>query len=241
VASGILQQVFFLGYLFHRWSSLVQNPIGAVALTAVCFGLIHLPQTDLTVATTLGGVVLGLLFVRTRNVWMVGLAHGLLGALMIPTLQSTGVLGGTRIGPAELSPLAARLPGKVRTGDKLALGSSTLDLAQLGAGLSVESVKLADPAAGEDANRERLVSFLLARERVFCVLLEEDYERYLNPSLQGQVFVLDQQYVWRKRFTLDVGLLRALAFGNGDVPVLATLRQRVLLVSNRPAQPERDL
>jgi hypothetical protein len=240
VASGILQQAFFLGYLFHRWSSLVQNPIGAVALTAVCFGLIHLPGIYLTALTGLGGVVLGVLFMRSRNVWTVGFAHGLLAALMIPTLQSSGALATTQIGPAELLPLAAKLALELRPGDRVALGPNRMEPAQLGSGLDVPVEKMGDANAGAEANRERLVSFLLSRERVFCVLLEEDYELYLKPSFRERVFVLDQHYLWRVKFRLDGGLLGALVHGAGDVPVLGALRQRVLLVSNRPAQTRRD-
>jgi membrane protease YdiL (CAAX protease family) len=52
-----------------------------VAIAAALFGAIHLPDLPLTAATTALGAILTPIYLRWRNVWPLGVGHGLLGAL----------------------------------------------------------------------------------------------------------------------------------------------------------------
>ena len=52
-----------------------------VLLTSLLFGLIHLPDSLLVMATTALAVVYTILFLRWRNLWVLGLFHGILGGL----------------------------------------------------------------------------------------------------------------------------------------------------------------
>jgi len=235
VAAGVLQQAFFLGYLFQRWNALLLNPGAAVIANALSFALIHLPHLFLVGFTALGGLLLGVLFLHTRNVFALGLAHGLLSALMMPTLRSAGVLFTAQIGPAELSPLAAEVARQVRPGDRIGIGPHGVSLQQLGIGLTARIENLGDPSAADDLNRDAVLSFLESKARVFCLLSGEDFERYLGPGSGGRFFVLDQRYVWKRQFNFNSKLMEELFLGSGDVPLLAAFRHRVLLLSNRPA------
>lgn len=48
---------------------------------ALLFGLVHLPQLDLALATGVLGLVFTPIYLRYRNLWPLGLCHGWLGAL----------------------------------------------------------------------------------------------------------------------------------------------------------------
>ena len=235
VVAGVLQQAFFLGYLFQRWNALLLNPGAAVVANAFSFALIHLPHLFLVGFTALGGLLLGVLFLHTRNVFAVGLAHGLLSALLMPTLRSAGVLVTAQIGPAELSPLTAEVARQVRPGDRIGIGPHGILLQQLGSQLTVSVENLGDPSAADGLNRDAVRAFLKSEARVFCLLSGEDFERYLGAGSGGRFFVLDQRYVWKRQFNLNRKLMEEFFMGSGDIPLLAAFRQRVLLLSNRPA------
>ena len=235
VASGMLQQAFFLGYLFQRWNALLLNPGAAVVVNALTFAMIHLPHLFLAGWTALGGLILGVLFLHTRNVFAVGLAHGLLSALLMPTLRSAGVLATAQIGPAELSPLMAEVALQVRPGDRIGIGPHGIALRQLGDGLTVSVETLGDPSGPDELNRAAVLSFLKSRTRVFCLLSGEDFERYVSATSSDQVFLLGQRYVWKRQFEFNKKFLEELFQGTGDIPVLAAFRHRVLLFSNWPA------
>jgi membrane protease YdiL (CAAX protease family) len=235
VGSGMLQQAFFLGYLFQRWNALLLNPGAAVVANALVFAVIHLPHLFLVGLTVLGGLLLGVLFLRTRNVFAMGLAHGLLSALLIPTLRSAGVFVTTQIGPAELSALTAEVALQVRPGDRIGIGPHGIALRQLGDGLTVSVETLGDPSGPDELNRDAVLSFLKSRTRVFCLLSDEDFERYVSATSNDQVFLLGQRYVWKRQFEFNKKFVEELFLGAGDVPVLAAFRQQVLLFSNRPA------
>ena len=235
VVSGMLQQAFFLGYLFQRWNALLLNPGAAVVANALSFALIHLPHLFLAGLTALGGLLLGVLFLRTRNVFAVGLAHGLLSALLMPTLRSAGVLVTAQIGPAELSPLAAEVALQFRPGDRIGIGPHGIALRQLGDGLTVKVETLGDPSGPDELNRDAVLSFLKSGTRVFCLLSGEDFERYVRATSNDQVFLLGQRYVWKRQFEFNKKFVEDFFLGAGDIPVLAAFRHRVLLLSNQPA------
>ena len=75
----IYQQVLLQDYFMDRLLRLVSKESAAVTLAGVLFAAAHLPNLVLTAATLVWGIVSCALFRRYRNLWVLGLAQGLLG------------------------------------------------------------------------------------------------------------------------------------------------------------------
>jgi membrane protease YdiL (CAAX protease family) len=70
-----------------RLLRLLSNETATVTLAGTLFAAAHLPNLVLTAATLVWGIVSCALFRRYRNLWMLGLAQGLLGlcfAICVP-------------------------------------------------------------------------------------------------------------------------------------------------------------
>ncbi len=235
LALGILQQAFFLGYLFQRWNTLVRSPVLAVILNALSFALVHLPHLPLVALTVLAGLFFGALFVRLPNVFAIGLAHGVLSLFGGPMLYFVAVLQTTQIGPAELAPLATTLARELQPGDRIGIGPHGVGPNQFGRKFEVPIEPIGAGYEVDRVNREQLRLFFTAKARVFCAITEDDFHRYLEPQLRERLPILAERFVLRRKFSLNAEFWNALIYGNGDVPVLGAFRERVLLVSNRPS------
>ena len=75
----LYQQFLLNDYFMPRLSRLLASEGAAVGLAAVLFAAAHLPNPWLTVATLVWGAISCALFRRYRNLYMLGLAQGLLG------------------------------------------------------------------------------------------------------------------------------------------------------------------
>jgi hypothetical protein len=83
----IYQQFLLQDYFMDRLLRLGATQPSAVALAAALFSAAHLPSPWLTLATLVWGAISCALFLRYHNLWMLGLAQGLLGlafAICIP-------------------------------------------------------------------------------------------------------------------------------------------------------------
>ncbi len=83
----IYQQVLLQDFFMPRLSHFVRNEVDAVFLTGILFAAAHLPNLLLTAATLIWGIASCAAFRRYRNLWMLGLAQGLLGlcfAICVP-------------------------------------------------------------------------------------------------------------------------------------------------------------
>ena len=83
----IYQQFLLQDFFMDRVLRLVSSEPGAITLAGALFAAAHLPNLVLTVATLVWGIVSCALFRRYRNLWMLGLAQGLLGlciAICVP-------------------------------------------------------------------------------------------------------------------------------------------------------------
>jgi hypothetical protein len=83
----IYQQFLLQDYFMDRLLRLLSNETAAVTLAGTLFAAAHLPNLVLTAATLVWGIVSCALFRRYRNLWMLGLAQGLLGlcfAICVP-------------------------------------------------------------------------------------------------------------------------------------------------------------
>ncbi len=88
-----------------RWTSLALGLI---------FGSLHLPNPVLTIATLAGGVVMGEVFVRYRNIWVLALGQALIGTTLLVALPDAWHHR-LRVGPGfhwwELRRLGFLFPG----------------------------------------------------------------------------------------------------------------------------------
>jgi membrane protease YdiL (CAAX protease family) len=237
IASGILQQAFFLGYLLQRWSAWIQNPLLAVFLNALFFAYVHLPNLSLVLVTALAGIFFGLLFLKVPNVLAIGLAHGVLSLAAGPLLESWGALETRRIGPAELAPFAEQIAAEWRPGGRVGIGPHAVGAEQFGRRLQAPVEFIGASDADDRFNRQRFGEFLRSKERVFCVLTEDDFRRYVDPGLRRDLAVLGERFILRRDFLRDNGVVQMFFIGDGDMAVLAAFRERVLLVSNQPPAP----
>jgi hypothetical protein len=77
---ALLQQTLFQRYLHGRWRALVPTAPGlAAALTGLAYGAVHLPQWELALLTTAGGVAWSALYARDRLLLPLAGSHALLG------------------------------------------------------------------------------------------------------------------------------------------------------------------
>ncbi|MCB0402360.1 MAG: CPBP family intramembrane metalloprotease [Flavobacteriales bacterium] len=90
----IPEEFLFRGFLQSRLESAFKNPLNAILLTSIIFGLIHLPINirmygeTVGIATCIGnnafgGLFIGYLFYKTRSIWTVIIFHLISGIALI--------------------------------------------------------------------------------------------------------------------------------------------------------------
>jgi hypothetical protein len=83
----IYQQFLLQDYFMDRLLRLVSSEAASVTIAGILFAVAHLPNPVLTAATLVWGIVSCALFRKYRNLWVLGLAQGLLGlcfAICVP-------------------------------------------------------------------------------------------------------------------------------------------------------------
>ena len=78
---GTAQQFALQILVARNLTGLLTRPWPLALAAAALFAVSHVPQYDLVLLTFLGGTGFTILYRRQPNLWAVGLAHGLLGAL----------------------------------------------------------------------------------------------------------------------------------------------------------------
>ena len=84
---AVMQQFLLQSYFLPRFLRLASNRFLAVLCVALLFAIAHIPNPVLTVATFAWGLCCCFLFLRHRNIYTLGLAHGILGicfAITVP-------------------------------------------------------------------------------------------------------------------------------------------------------------
>ena len=80
---GLVQQYILNGYFVNRFSDFLPHHTHAVPiLAAICFSLVHLPNWFLMIVTLAGGYVCVRVYLHNRNLYFLGLAHGVIGFLI---------------------------------------------------------------------------------------------------------------------------------------------------------------
>ena len=83
-AWGVVQQFIFQGLLHRRLIRLLGGRLLPIVATATAFGLVHLDDWRLAALTSVAALGWSYCYQREPNVWVLGLSHGLLGALAYP-------------------------------------------------------------------------------------------------------------------------------------------------------------
>jgi len=80
---GVIQQFLMIGLVavnLDDYKGIEIPRIIIVTLTAVLFSVVHYPSIPLILSTFVLGICYALLFLRYRNIWVLGIYHGWLGA-----------------------------------------------------------------------------------------------------------------------------------------------------------------
>jgi len=75
---GLVQQLLVQAMVVRNLLPVLSLPV-VVVVAAILFGLVHLPHVELALATALLGGLFTVVFARWRNVWALGVCHGVLG------------------------------------------------------------------------------------------------------------------------------------------------------------------
>jgi hypothetical protein len=223
---GIFQQALLIGYLFPRWMAVLPHPVLAAVANSIWFALVHVPDGALVALAGVGGIFFHWLFLRTRNVFAIGLAHGALSFVALPLLLGTGVMRTPRIGPPQLSSFSAAINRESKPLDRIGNCSALIATDQFGPSFDRRVELVIDGRAGEQFKRESFSRFLTGTGRVFCVVTEREFERWTDPSLRKKIYLLGDRFAWRN-------WKDGLSFP-GDDGLLGLFRERVLLISNQP-------
>jgi membrane protease YdiL (CAAX protease family) len=95
---GTFQQYGLQGYFHNRLSEVISRPLPSSAVNAMVFMSFHFPNPALMTFTLIGGFACSMLFLQSRNVFALGLFHGVLGLLASNTLPREW-LPNMRVGP----------------------------------------------------------------------------------------------------------------------------------------------
>ncbi len=86
---ALMQQFILQSYFLLRLLRLLPGKALPIAVASVMFGLAHLPNPVLTPITLIWGVISCVLFLRYRNIYTLGLAHGILGLCVAVTVPNS--------------------------------------------------------------------------------------------------------------------------------------------------------
>jgi Type II CAAX prenyl endopeptidase Rce1-like len=87
---GLFQQYVLNAYFVNRFSDLLPDrPAAAPILASIFFSLAHLPNWFLMIVALAGGYFCARLYLRCRNLYFLGLAHGVVGFLIYLAVPDT--------------------------------------------------------------------------------------------------------------------------------------------------------
>lgn len=97
VASGLLQQYLLLGFFYRRCLEVIRSPVIAGIVTTIVFAALHTPNLFLALLTFAAGLISCAVYRRAPNLYVAGIAHGLLAYVLYQALPPY-VTGGMRVG-----------------------------------------------------------------------------------------------------------------------------------------------
>jgi hypothetical protein len=84
-----MQQFLLQSYFLLRLLRLLPGKVAPVIIAAGIFSLAHLPNPILTPITLIWGVIACVLFLRYRNIYAIGIAHGIMGLCIAVTVPNS--------------------------------------------------------------------------------------------------------------------------------------------------------
>jgi membrane protease YdiL (CAAX protease family) len=106
---ALAQQFLLQGYFLLRLLRILPNGTLAAVTAATVFALAHLPNPILTPVTLLWGLVASLVFLKSRNIYPLAIAHAIFGICLAVTIPGP-VLHNMRVGLGYLNYHAPRRP-----------------------------------------------------------------------------------------------------------------------------------
>ncbi|MET0656901.1 MAG: CPBP family intramembrane glutamic endopeptidase [Steroidobacteraceae bacterium] len=97
IASGVLQQYLLLGFFYRRCIEIMKSALAAVIVTAIVFAALHIPNVFLVAVTVSAGLISCAVYRRAPNLFVAGLAHGILVYVLYFALPP-GITGNMRVG-----------------------------------------------------------------------------------------------------------------------------------------------
>jgi hypothetical protein len=85
----VLQQFALQSYMHNRLMDAVPNRHFTSVAVGVIFASLHLPNPVLTIATLPGGVAMGEVFARHRNIWLLALGQAIVATALLVAFPDT--------------------------------------------------------------------------------------------------------------------------------------------------------
>jgi hypothetical protein len=86
---SLMQQFLLQSYFLLRLLRLLPGKVAPVIIAAGIFSLAHLPNPILTPITLVWGIIACVLFLRYRNIYALGIAHGIMGLCVAVTVPNS--------------------------------------------------------------------------------------------------------------------------------------------------------
>jgi hypothetical protein len=86
---SLMQQFLLQSYFLLRFLRLLPNKTAAVIAATGIFAIAHLPNPILTPVTLIWGAISCILFLRYRNIYALGIAHGIMGLCVAVTVPNS--------------------------------------------------------------------------------------------------------------------------------------------------------
>ena len=84
-----MQQFILQSYFLMRLLRLLPGKTPAIIVATVIFALAHMPNPILTPITLIWGAIACVLFLRYRNIYTLGVAHGIMGLCVAVTVPNS--------------------------------------------------------------------------------------------------------------------------------------------------------
>lgn len=98
---GIIQEYALLGFYYRRFDEALPGDVLPTLASASVFALLHLPNTPLMALSFVAGIGACWFYRRNPNLWVLGLAHGLL-SITVAMFLAKLLIFGLKVGPRAL-------------------------------------------------------------------------------------------------------------------------------------------
>lgn len=133
----------------------------------------------------------------------------ILGLFIVSVLFQSEMLAKSGISAhATLQRFARTINAEITSNDRIGVGSHDLHEKEFQVYFDRPVKKLGTSHEGE--TRGRMAQFFNTNEKVYCLIIEDDYQKYIVEPAEYQFDVVQQDYIFRKRLYLDRGFLMAL-------------------------------